>query len=340
MYDTIKLRYRCRHEPFGKINMYAFGTDSPKIVHERVKLLGAYGAEAITIRSIGNGVALTVEGSVAKFLQGMNIYGSNDLRALSELVFERVTEHLEITPSRSEREQIARGEVDARRIDFAVHSRLPSAAAVTDTIRRLKEILPFKAFDTSFYGDETAYVGQHSKRWTLKFYDKYRELLAHPLPADLPERQRLLKSAEGLLRIELTQRGQELKDLGLDRVSAWTPGTGRRLILKKLRDLGLDRDLTMVIDNSDVDQLSGGLKLTAMLHKLGVNTRALLPRSTYKAYRAELRESLDIDLDVPIRDPGHTAIGMALAEVFRPQELKSKAPKWVREAGLVLPAPL
>ncbi len=68
---------------------------------------------------------------------------------------------------------------------------------------------------TSFGHGDTVYWQKRSRRWSIKAYSKYAELEHNPIKRN-PDLQRMcLAFAAGLLRLELTLRGDELRQYGL-----------------------------------------------------------------------------------------------------------------------------
>ena len=113
------------------------------------------------------------------------------------------------------------------RVDLATHVQFDSDAMVEHFIKCLKLQLAFCTKSFSAYGNDTVYIGQHSDNKTTKFYNKGRQLQAHPLHKDLPQKQFIEASSTGLLRTEVVWRRRFLKSRGIVNVCDWNPVNAR-----------------------------------------------------------------------------------------------------------------
>lgn len=177
---------------------------------------------------------LEVSGNLAKFFQGHNLWGTDDL---SGLVYEfmrwltlREQEQPRplVTPSESNVLAWKSGSYTLHRVDVTESFSLPSSGDVLAWLRAAEQTahLAFRGRGQLVKGS-TLYFGKNSRRWTLKLYAKLQEIMAHlehqPSVANLPH---ALAWAENILRAELVIRGQELKRIGLATGDAWLPLDG------------------------------------------------------------------------------------------------------------------
>ncbi|MGB3541679.1 phage/plasmid replication protein, II/X family, partial [Rubrivirga sp.] len=180
---------------------------------------------------------LIVEGSFAKFMQGHNVFGPEDLVPLVAAVAERLADDLLRRYSwlRIDPGDVAAwhaGAFEVYRTDCTASVALRSSREAEEWVRGLHSTSSLRGrprHDRNLVG-YTAYWGQHSRRWTLKVYPKGRELQAagHKLPVELlcgEHGPALLEHAAPLARLELTLRRTELVRLGLGRGSDWRPET-------------------------------------------------------------------------------------------------------------------
>ena len=186
----------------------------------RISVRGSY-LGTITVRKLKNGL-IEFAGSPAKFLQGHNLFGSDDLRGLGAAMIERACAALELDLLDSERADIRAGCYDLMRVDinysFATGSRanalawIDSAAAVGSLQHRGRGRLR----------KSTVTWGEGSRNWKLKAYSKGDEIEArnHELPEALPMRSQLAAWGNDKLRIELELHVRELRKLGLEQASS------------------------------------------------------------------------------------------------------------------------
>ena len=142
----------------------------------------------------------------------------------------------------------------------------------------------------------TVYWGKTSRRWTLKAYCKGDELEAakHQLSTELAATS-VPAFADDLLRVELTLRGMELKELGLDTVARWCETTPQEMHSGYLAGLQISEGA--VINAETLTELPGRLQLAYNSWREGHDFRQLLPRSTFYRYRREL---LDRGVDIAL----------------------------------------
>jgi len=181
---------------------------------------------------------LVVNESLPKVLQGHNVVGSNRLHDLCLAVTVLIYDRVGLEFSREE-EQIIDRRNDGLgfrlgKLDCTISWLLASQEQVCDCMAAIFDHVRAVGRDWSAYGRdnivETVYHRQHSTRVPEKFYNKYRDLLAHPIPDSVPHKADILKLAEGLFRAEFRWFGKELVDRGLQFTKVWTSGKVREEI--------------------------------------------------------------------------------------------------------------
>lgn len=169
-----------------------------------------------------------ISGNPAKFLQGHNIYGSDDIFTLSALFFSAVAKNLGLDIDVQDRWfQIGRtGRYELTRVDITYNFRVDGGSdQVNKWIRAAHRTARMSHKNASPLKGNTLYFGKHSRRHTVKFYNKRQDLDAHPIDKKILEHSAcwgsvhdaMLKDAEGLLRCEQTFRGKKLREMGFDR---------------------------------------------------------------------------------------------------------------------------
>lgn len=243
---------------------------------------------------------LWIDGNPAKFLQGHNLFGSDDLPSLLSIFSGAVVERLGLPWDPEDAHQVGKGSL--ARVDVTGMYQVGNTAQVRSFLQAADQGATLSHRGRGQLTREgTLYWGKHSKRWALKMYCKADELQAHGLPETLlfPEELDDLKAfAEGKLRVEVVLRTLELKRLGLDTVGAWEPGTAERLFSEKLSGLHLPGAYRVA--GEDVEQLAPRLRAAYLVWAQGEDLRAVYPRRSFYRYRAEL---LKHGIDIAVRAP-------------------------------------
>jgi II/X family phage/plasmid replication protein len=255
------------------------------------------GSHSATLAIRGGGRELEISGNPTKWLQGHNVFGASHPIPLVYHTMCRATEMLGITPTAEDRRAWVYGHYDFLRIDVNRMYDLGEDAEVTRFLTGAAKVAKGRYQRASAYKADTVYVGQKSKRVTVKFYNKYQEMLTrgHELPETMvPEWcQGLLDFARGKLRYEVVLRTRELADRGLRRASAWSSSTADAILDDRLARVELNDALRLAEDV--VQQLPP--KLVPIYHawRAGTDFKAIYSRPTFYRYRRQL---LAYDIDI------------------------------------------
>ena len=144
--------------------------------------------------------------------------------------------------------------------------------------------------------DGTIYYGQTSSRWTFKIYHKFDEINSggkgHQLSEKLlgKDRQALLDWSAGVVRFELTLRRKEIEKLpiGFNTLDVW------KAYYSKIQF----NENSGAIDMNQLTKVSPRVKMAYVSWKSGQDLRAVLPRNTFYNYRKILL-GIGIDIAVP-----------------------------------------
>jgi II/X family phage/plasmid replication protein len=251
----------------------------------------------ISVKRFRNGL-IEFAGSPAKFLQGHNVFGSDDLLSLGSAMIERACATLGLELLDSELADIQAGRYDLKRVDinysFATGTRenalawIKTAASVLDLPRRGGGWLDRST--TVMWG------GKKSRYWKLKAYCKGKELEAHELAGSLPKRTELQEWSDDKLRIELELHARQLQKRGLECASSWRIGTAQELFREYLAKLRLGGHLMLSV--AAVQSLPYRLRPTYTNWARGEDLRQLMSRPTYYRHCRELLE-FGINIAVP-----------------------------------------
>lgn len=301
MIDWALVQFPILHNPIESgvlISVNPDGTEdwrSPK----RVQATGSY-EKSIAIKSIGGdgkGCAthLWMNGNPSKFLQGHNVFGSDDLVSLLYDVFCRIVSQFNLKPTLKEINQIRLGDYPINIVDINYSYLLPSRLDVLAFIRALEFKAKTRHGKPSTKGG-TLYFGKTSEYWAIKFYCKAEEIQTKrgKLPFDIRNKG-IEDWVDNILRIELRLLSKQLKKLNILKVKDLN-----KLKIKQLFDIYIRKiDMTDQIKLSDKILLNMPIKLrsTYTLWSEGHDLRSLMSMSTYYRHRKDLKEfGINIDL--------------------------------------------
>lgn len=296
MIDWLTLRAPCRLD--GRLGGGAILAldESGEVEWESVKRKEVQGSHStiVTVKGGGNGTMgeIEVSGNPAKWLQGHNLFGSGSVRYLAYRMLAGITRELGLTPTMEDRRAWWRGEFELLRVDITRMYDLGEPQRVTKFLAAALAVAHSKYQQASVSKGGTVYIGQHSRRISLKLYDKYGELHArgkgHKLPATIKgeDRERLLQFAYGKLRVELTARTTELQDRGLRDGRAWRRETAERVLDRYLERLEMGDTMRLSEDRSAA--LPRRLQLVYDSWRNGRDIRAMYSERTFFRYRREM----------------------------------------------------
>jgi len=323
-------------------------TDVPEwTAKKRFDARGSYESSvflrSVDIRQDGISYKLAIDGNLSKFLQGHNLFGSRDLNRLLELTFLQIIELGYVDPFYCEIYNSAWKEVDdtlklIRSGDYAVN--------MID-INQLYDVGNDRSVENWLYSASmraktrhgrstvdkgTVYLGKHSRRWALKFYNKYREMITrekgHSLP-DQIQNEGLQQFAEGKLRAELRLLSLELKSMGITH--------GKHLSVDRINELfneyikKVQMSNQTVLNDELLQQLKPVLRGTLQLWRMGTDCRSMMPKPTFYRHRKLLLD-YGIDISMPPLSPEHNNVVPMMRII---EAVPVENPKWAYERGLI-----
>jgi II/X family phage/plasmid replication protein len=303
---------------------------------KRLPILGSHDSR-ITVRSegaAGPGQAshLVISGNPSKFLQGHNIFGSDDLVALVYDTFTTIYRSLDLNPLLSEIRQVRAGDYRMSRLDINYMFDLPRREDVPAWLRAAEYKSKTRHGRPTSKGS-TLYWGKGSKRWEMLAYDKFEEVKRpkHRLPEALRDTP-LISWIENKLRIELRLKSKQLDELGLSLAKNWTPRTVMKTYFDYLGRLDMTENIALSTDA--LMDLPQRLRSTYNLWKDGHDLRFNMSRNTFYKHRRELLEyGINIDIRQDRRDTSN------VVPLVRVLEAKPAAiPSWAFDLDLVHPS--
>lgn len=289
------------HEPIHEGQVISFDRDGVEewSMHKRVLVEGTF-SKKISIKSVGgdgkgNATHLYISGNPSKFLQGHNIFGSDDLIALVLDVFKVVTEKYQLNPTDIEWQRVKNGDYQINNVDINYMLSLGKRENVLSFIRALEFKSKTRHGRPTTKGG-TLYFGKNSQRWSIKCYCKAEEI--ETKQGELPPELRGLGLEEWVqdkLRVELRLAKKELTKIGIEKAKDLTIKNVRMLFKKYVERIEMSEQ--MRLPANVIDQLPNRLRTTYTLWSEGHDLRNLMSEATFRRHRKELKvHGINIDL--------------------------------------------
>lgn len=243
---------------------------------------------------------LELDGNPAKFLEGHNLFGSDDPVELARRMVQRVGS---VVAPGTDLSAVSVEDGMLSRIDLTGSWLVDRDSDVLPFLRAMEERVwcPYRGRGvqdhpgTLYYG--ISRKGKRAKDWQLKLYAKGLDIVAHPLPEPALTVPGLLEEVNRTIRVELTLRSAELKRLGLQRVGDWTPDRVETVWRSYVDRLDFS-EATMSLDVVDLAGI--GLKARHIdaiaAWKAGNDLRAGRSRATFHRLRKEVRDLTGYDI--------------------------------------------
>ncbi len=338
MIDWSLVKFPLLHAPIYSGEVVSISSDgveewrSPK----RMLATGSY-EKRLSVKSIGGngqGMAthLWLNGNPSKFLQGHNVFGSNDLTALLYDVFLIVTAQFGLKPSEEELNRIKTGDYDLLMMDVNFSFDLPSRADVLAFIRAMEFKAKTRHGRPSMKGG-TLYFGKTSEYWAIKLYCKAEEIQTKngKLPMEL-QGKGIENWAENKLRIELRLLSKELKRLNIIKVNQLTTEITQQIFNDYLQRIDMTQQIK--INDDTLLKMPARLRSTYTLWQEGHDLRNLISRTTYHRHRKDLKQyGINIDLRPESIEKSNVVPLVRILEA-KPASI----PEWAFEQNLVHPS--
>ena len=333
MIDWVSAILPCKHDPSKLISGLVMAFDAQGenewTVNKTLTVEGSYSSK-IQIKSHTEN-QIYISGNPTKFLQGHNLFGTNDLVGLMGKFFDELLKHeqLGLCPDPFEYANIKDGHYELTRVDVNETWHLNNQKDVLSWIRAVGETAYLKHRGAGQFSGDTAYFGKNSRRWALKCYSKGLEILAkgHKLPPELsiPE---MIEYAQKALRIEGVTRQLELKRRSLHVASYWDIDTAEELLLEYISKLEMS-DVYM-LDQSVLDTLPPRLRLTYQAWLNGDDLKSVFTHRTFYRVRKEMEK---YGIDISTKSPKEKNNVIPLIRVLEAKPVG--IPDWAYEKNLV-----
>lgn len=300
---------------------------------KRVQASGSYDKK-ISIKSVGgdgrgNATHLWVSGNPSKFLQGHNVFGSDDLVNLVYDTFVLICNQFKFKPSFNELLAVRSGDYEVNLVDINYSYELRTRSDVLAFIRAME----FKAktrHGRPVSKGGTLYFGKTSERWAIKLYCKAEEITSKTgrLPDDLIGRG-IESWADNKLRVELRLHNKELIKLDLSKAKYFKPNLIRKLFNDYIGKVKMSDQV--ILSDEVIEGLPNNLRTSYTLWSEGHDLRFLMSKRTYYRHRREL---LEFGINIDMAPCGKASTNVV--PMFRVLEAKpAEIPRWAFNEGLV-----
>jgi II/X family phage/plasmid replication protein len=281
----------------------------------------------------GRATHLWIDGNISKYLQGHNLFGSRDLIALVYQTFSKLTSrldssiHADLSDLASAEQSILSGDFEVKGIDLNQLYDLGNDRSVESWLYAAEMHASRRAGRTTSERG-TVYLGKNSRRWAIKFYNKFREMTKHQ-SKDHPHLSQLTQFADGKLRIELRLLSLELKTLGLTHARQFTTTRMDELFNSYMERIDMNQNAHLIDD--DLLNLPRSVTGTYHLWKSGVSIKQMLSEPTYYRHRKILLEH-GIDINFPPISPERNNV-QPLIRVIEAKPVSN--PQWAYDLKLI-----
>lgn len=303
----------------------------------RMELPGSYDS-VMYVRGTSRGIEFS--GNPAKFLQGHNFWGPSPIPELGFWLGWEICTRLGIEATELELNSWGSGNVSLTRIDITRMVR-PDGAPDGWANKWLSVASALahgghqRVTNRGQYDAGTLYVGQNSRRVSLKIYSKEAELKKHPIalplsPAGVDLTSEYLRNT---LRVEVTLRGMELRDRGLGLLEFWSEERAEAILDERIDKLSLPGSMSMTPSLPDDAPLTA--RQAYELWLAGADCRTLYSQKTFYRRRRELLAyGVDIAKVRPriLERPEQDAIDMPMKDALRGPGLD--VPEWAWETPM------
>lgn len=341
MIDWLRFVIPCHHShPIngGRVLKIDQNNDIQWEVISRLQVRGSH-ESTIQVRTQdhnpdGTGSTLYIDGNPVKWLQGHNLWGTDDLLSLVYAFMERLAPLVGAFPTEADRLAWSLGGYEIKAIDLNRTWHLRNRADVLAWLRSAEHCAHLRHRGKGMLqGGCTLYFGKNSRRWALKCYSKGLELEAkdHRLPLSL-QLPSLIDWANKSLRIELRMLSLELKRLGLHVAANWGDNTVLELHQAYLE--GLEMNDAHTLPNFELPDLPPRLLGAYQLWKDGHDLRSIYPRKTFYRYRLQL---LEHGIDIAVVQPKEKSNVVPLIRVL--EAMPVGIPDWAIGTDLYFDPP-
>lgn len=329
MIDWLTIKIRFRHKPLDSGRITSINADGT-VEFDICKKISARGTfESNTLlRSTGDidrdGYCseLLIDGNPSKFIQGQNIWGSDDVNLLVVLWFQQICKEFNLFYTAFDSYRLSRGCYDVNRVDINGMYKMAHQADVVSYLIALGDSGGTK-YQKAQYQRGSVYFNKGSRRWSVVFYSKHDEIKSrkkgHRLEFSPEIKQKLIELTSSTIRIESRVMSLELKDRNIN--------TGCELVsygIKKLYGEYMNKlqvNGNMRISDKLAKNMPTKIRGTYELWITGLDLRSMLPRTTFFRHKKILKNEYGIDIDSGERKAGSNIVSISRVLELEPMSI-------------------
>jgi II/X family phage/plasmid replication protein len=334
MIDWVTMRVNCEHEGIicnGSVVKVSKDNEIEWTSTSWLPVVGSHDS-SIVIRSVTDST-IEISGNPAKWLQGHNLFGTNDLNALCWLFLNKLIKipELKLKPTMTQMKYIKDGIYTISRVDVNETWLLNNLQDVHAAIRALELSARLKHRGAGQFKGDTLYWGKGSNRWFLKCYHKGDEINRkksnYPDALRTPE---MLDFAARSLRFEMTLKSNFLRERMLHIPANWTPETAMLLLIEALGKLEMSTKFRL--NDVAMQSLKPSERTAYYTWLAGGDMKVILPKTTFYRHRSTLlKHGVDIGILRDVEKPDPKVIPLIRILEAQPVGI----PDWAFEKGLV-----
>lgn len=261
-------------------------------------------SSSLTVRAPSTS-ELEVTGNPCKFLQGHNLYGTDDpIELLWAALLKLESMGDDVLPCSLEEAGLHGPEslfsATVSRIDCTamlsletpgdVLSWIRSAHATGTLTHRGRGVM---REGTLVYGDAAGRSCTHSQ---IVLYSKGQEVAAHPLPPMMMADFEVLEWTNRCLRAEVRLGRNLLRKMGLRSLGQWNAVVAANMWSEKMARLDFNQD---VAKPAVIDELPRNLRVVYSAWTSGADLREMFSRRTFYRHRRQLLDLANVDIAIP-----------------------------------------
>jgi II/X family phage/plasmid replication protein len=299
-------------------------TAEGEIEWQTPKWMQARGSHSCTLAVRARGDEIELSGSPAKFLQGHNAFGSDDMFGLGVAVIYRAADVLALDFTADERMVIDSGGVPLLRADVNFSYSTGGRANALAWIRASEQHGYLQHRGRGMLKGLTVVWGAKSRHWQMKAYCKGQELeggKGHTLPAQLDHRGRLTAWCDDKLRIEVQMNARHLRDLRLGTLAMWKSDTASVIHSQHVAKLQLNGEMRIPAD--ELGGLATAVRHVYELWLSGADVRGSMPKATFYKRRSQL---IPFGVDIAVAVPNHRSNVVPLIRYV--EAVAAAVPEW------------
>lgn len=324
MIDWITSKIPLKNKQIKNTGGFIKYDENGEVIFERKDGVNVEGSANSNIYLFSDNENLFISGNPAKFLQGQNVVGIDNAFRLTELMLFKLLE-LKVVDFHLFEIDEALEDSDIMRIDINYSFALNNNQDVDIFIETLLNKSKSRHGKATMTGG-TLYYGKNSRRWSIKLYNKYAELLTAKEQKKLQnlsaeQYNLVMQKSKNIVRVELTLRSLELAELQFKNtkikdkdLKKWIKNTkqynkknfkkldtwNNNTMAKKIFDKYINKlDINAQIKLTDEVMLSLPVKLRAtyIMWRDGYSIKHMLPKATYYKHKKELK-AYGIDISI------------------------------------------